>query len=96
MSLLFSLLGPLLLEGERGGEYSETRLATFRAVVEKLVTETIATLAAGHFQGRWRLLMLGYAVWFYRLRESGPRRGVLELFGAVKEVIATLGAYIDT
>jgi hypothetical protein len=36
-SLLFSLLIPLLLEGERGGEYSEARLASLRAVVEKFV-----------------------------------------------------------
>ena len=35
--LIFSLPFPLLLEGERGGEYSEARLATLRAVVEKFV-----------------------------------------------------------
>lgn len=95
MNLLFSPLCPLL-EGERGGEYSEARLAFLWSVIEEFVAEAVSTLATGDLQGRSRLLVLRHAVWFYCLREGRPRRRVLELVGAVEKLITTFRASVDT
>ena len=91
---LLRLLG--LFKGEGGGEYSETRLPLLGPVVQELVTESVATFAARHLQGRGRLLVLGDAVRSHGFRERGPRRGVLELLGTVEELVATLFAHVQT
>ena len=86
----------LLLEGEGGGEYSEPRLPALGPVVQKLVTQTVPALAAGDFEGRGRLLVLGDAVRSHRLPEGWPRRGVLEFLCAAEEFVSALGTHVDT
>ena len=57
--------------------------------------QAVPTLAAGDLESRGGLVVLGDAVRTDGLSEGRPRRGVLELLDAGKQLIPTLGTHVN-